>query len=76
MAVKLRDLTAEEKKAIAALQKVAKSWPKTLWLFSGSGTLHVMLKDAQGKRQVGQFGSMEDKASVATIPIENDGGDW
>lgn len=76
MAVKLRDLTPAETKAIADLRRVAKSWPKTLWLFSGSGTLHVMLKDAKGNRQVGQFGSMEGEASVATIPIENDGGDW
>ena len=29
------DLNDEEKKAIRALKRVAKKWPKSLWLFLG-----------------------------------------
>ena len=36
------DLTAEEQRAIAALKKLAKSWPRTLQLFSWSGSLRVL----------------------------------
>lgn len=31
-------LSVEEKKAIAALKRLEKIWPKTLWLYSASGT--------------------------------------
>ena len=36
------ELTVEEQKAIASLQRLAKKWPKSLQLFSWSGSLKVM----------------------------------
>ncbi len=37
-----RKLTPDEAKAIAALRRLAKTWPQTLSLFSWSGSLIVM----------------------------------
>jgi len=36
------DLTKEEKNAIAALKRLAKRWPNTLWLFADGGSVNVM----------------------------------
>jgi len=60
-------LTTQEKRAISELEKLAKRWPKTLVVFSWSGTLHVL---KPGKRRtMGQ-------AIVASFSgIPNDGGD-
>jgi hypothetical protein len=69
-------LTAEEKKAIAALKRVAAKWPQSLWLFSASGNLCVMRYGPDGKRAMD--GSSVDQAykidQINNIP--NDGGDW
>jgi hypothetical protein len=66
-----------EAQAIAALKRVAKRWPDTLWLFSASGTLTVMRKPAGGCHAMDQEGSMDHDYIVDTIPgIDNDGGDW
>ena len=43
-------LTKDEKKAIAALKRIAKKWPETLWLFADANTLYVMRKGPQGER--------------------------
>lgn len=60
-------LTKAEARAISALQRLARSWPSTLTLFSWSGSLHV-LKPAPGRTMA--------SASVARITgITNDGGD-
>jgi hypothetical protein len=69
-------MTPEEKKAIAALKRVAKQWPKTLWLFSANGTLNVMHKDAKGHHAKLPNDGMDPDYIVDTIRIENDGGDW
>jgi hypothetical protein len=74
------ELTKEEQKAIAALKRVARKWPETLWLFSGSGTLYVMRKNedsqyAHGGGNISHEGVDPDYV-VDTIAIENDGGDW
>jgi hypothetical protein len=37
-----REYTPEEARAVRALQRLAKTWPRTLTLFSNSGTLWVM----------------------------------
>ena len=72
----MEELSKEEKKAIDALKRVAKKWPKSLWLFSGSGSLCV-LKKADGKnRAINATGGVCQEHVVATINIENDGGDW
>lgn len=74
--MEVQELTAEEKKAIAALQRVAKTWPKSLWLFSASGSLNVMKKDASGEMAETAHGGIDQAFSVAKIDIQNDGGDW
>ncbi len=73
------ELTEKEKKAIEALERVAKIWPASLWLFSASGTLCVMRKGENGKRAVDMAGGCEsvDRDYIVTdISIDNDGGDW
>lgn len=72
----VQDLTADEKKAIAALQRIAKTWPKSLWLFSASGSLNVMKKNDAGEVVESSHGGIDQEFSVAKIKIENDGGDW
>jgi hypothetical protein len=67
--------TQEEEKAIAALKALAKKWPKTLWLFSASGTLSVM-KKKNGEHVLTPGGGMDPDFLVDTVDIENDGGDW
>lgn len=43
------ELTLEEKSAIKALESLAKRWPKTLWLYSYLGELHVMKATPDGQ---------------------------
>lgn len=64
-------LSDDERKAIAALQRLARKWPRSLKLFSWSGSLVVIPVDAP-------LGEMDDPGSavldsIAGIP--NDGGD-
>ena len=65
----MADLTDEERKAIAALERLAKRWPQSLKLFSWSGTLCVIRADT----------SLLDNPEAAVITtidgIPNDGGD-
>lgn len=70
------DITKEEKLAIAALKRVAKKWPKSLWLFSASGTLWVMKKNADGQTVMLSTLGVDPDYAVDPIDIENDGGDW
>ena len=76
------NLKEEEKSAISRLTRLSKVWPDSLWLFSASGSLCVMKKD-ENNNQVrnpllnnGQGGGVDNNYTVATIDIENDGGDW
>lgn len=69
-------LTPEESRAIKTLQKLARKWPKSLWLFSGAGTLHVMRAGADGLPVMDRHGGTDPDYSLATIEISNDGGDW
>ncbi len=75
------ELTHEEKRAIAALKRVAKMWPKSLWLFSASGTLCVMRIDEYGHHAhttdtAGREGGINRDYFIDSINIDNDGGDW
>ncbi len=67
-------LTEQEKKIIKRLKNIAKVWPDTLWLFSGSGTLCVMRK--KDEKVVMDGFSVDYRYIVDYIDIENDGGDW
>lgn len=69
------EMTSAERKAVEALHKIAKQWPKSLWLFSASGSLCVTQKRG-GKRMETLGGGYDEDYEVATISIENDGGDW
>jgi hypothetical protein len=68
-------LTKEEETAIAELKRLAKRWPKSLWLFSASGTLNVMQKVDQ-ERMYTYGTKVNPDYIVTTIKIDNDGGDW
>lgn len=71
--------TDDERRAIATLQRLARRWPKSLWLFSASGQLNVMRLRQDGQRALGGDNA-PDAADpdyvLATIDIPNDGGDW
>lgn len=58
-------LTKKEQQAIDELRALAKRWPKTLKLFSWSGSLCVFKTDSDGCEA--------DVAAISGIP--NDGGD-
>jgi len=78
----VRSLSVEEQRAIAALKRLAKRWPQTLWLASMSGTLSVMVLGPTGEREYhpvtpeGCGGGLNVAYRIDTIDIPNDGGDW
>lgn len=62
-------ITQAERKAIEQLQKLARTWPKTLSLFSNSGTLEV-------HKNAGTDEPYTDDSFIQDIyGITNDGGD-
>jgi len=69
-------LTPEEKKAIEALKRVAKIWPKSLWIFAGNGGLYVMRNGEDGKRAVTGNGNVDPDYWIDNVNINADGGDW
>jgi hypothetical protein len=69
-------LTKEERAVIIALKRIAKRWPKTLWLFSASGELHVMRNDENGDRVFLPTDGVDQEYVVDIIDISNDGGGW
>jgi len=77
------NLTKDEEKAVKALKRLATKWPKSLWLFSASGTLTVMKKNNDGEKAIvpgragrNGEGAFDPDYIVDSIKIENDGGDW
>lgn len=77
------EATPEEAKFIRAFERLAKKMPDSLWLYSASGSLHVMQKGpsgghahVEGKRVEEEGEGLDSDYSLATIAIENDGGDW
>jgi len=69
------ELTKEEGEVIKSLKRVAKKWPKSLWLYSASGSLFVM-KKRDGEVVMTDCGGVDPDYIVEQIDIENDGGDW
>lgn len=67
--------TQKERSAIGQLEAIAKTWPDSLWLFSASGRLCVMQK-RDGERVMTSLDGADPDYCLATIDIENDGGDW
>lgn len=70
------ELTQEERRAISALKRLAKKWPRTLWLFSASGTLNVMRTGEDGGHVILATEGIDPDYSITTIDIPNSGGDW
>lgn len=71
------ELTADEKRAIAALKRAAKIWPKSLWVFAGDGVSITILKCGEdGERVFATTGGIDASRVVDRVYIPNDGGDW
>lgn len=71
------ELTAEEHAAIVTLQHLARRWPKSLTLFSWSGSLAV-LHTADRERLTDEHVSQVGKCDLILAFIDgipNDGGD-
>ncbi len=72
-----RALTDEERKAIAALKRLAARWPDSLTLFSWSGSLVVFKTDEW--QDFGALGPTDGNAGDYIVDsihgIPNDGGD-
>ena len=79
-------LTKHEESCVRALKRLAKKWDSEknrLWLFSASGTLHVMMEEdetnpvAELIENAGYAdGGVNPQNRVCCIDIPNDGGDW
>lgn len=69
-------LSAAEKKAIADMKALARRWPKSLWLFSANGTLHVMRSGPRGEHIHTDDDGVDPDYAITSVEIPNDGGDW
>lgn len=71
----LDELTGPERNAIAALQRLAKRWPRSLKLVSMDGALAVI---RNGDPRYGASGGVErQECIIAHVDgIPNDGGAW
>lgn len=70
------ETTPAERRAIRSLERLAKTWPKSLMLFSWSGSLCVIKKNEDGSTPMDDSGWMDQDRIVADIcGIDNDGGD-
>jgi hypothetical protein len=65
-----------EEQAIAALKRVAKRWPKTLWVFAGNGDLAILRAGPDGEHVHNESGSVDQAYIVDSVDIPNDGGGW
>jgi len=71
------ELTDDEIKGIKALKRLAKKFPKTLWLFAGNGGLHVIKPGEDGKIVLTKSGGVDGDYHVdSVIDIYADGGDY
>lgn len=77
------ECTPEEDKLIDSLKRLAKKWEKDgkrLWLYSASGSLHVMMHGDTKDNPTPEFtdlgGSNIDNSITTIYGILNDGGDW
>lgn len=69
--------TYTEEQAIRALKRIAKRWPKSLWLYAGDGEFIAVMRNLpDGSRAVTPHGGVDPEAIVDKVQIPNDGGDW
>jgi hypothetical protein len=69
------EITEEEARAIASLQRLAKKWPRSLTLFSWSGSLAVYHTADTDRLVVNHDGNAEDLVLTWIEGIPNGGGD-
>jgi len=70
-------VTPEERRAINALKRLAKTWPKTLWIFAApTSRLNVMRCGANGEHVETPPGDVDPAYVVDCIEIDSDGGGW
>lgn len=67
----IRELTDEEQRAVASLERLAKRWPQSLKLFSWSGTLVVVCNN----EPFAEADDPNDQILAQIDGIPNDGGD-
>lgn len=65
-----------EKRAIRALQRLARIWPEDLWIYAEGGSLHVMRLTAEGERGITGSGGVDPEYIVESVVIPSDGGGW
>jgi hypothetical protein len=70
------ELTKEEHNVIRSLKRLEKKWPKSLWIFADGNSLKIMKCGENGEHVICREGGMNPAYIVATININNDGGDW
>lgn len=70
------ELNDDERRAIAALTRLAKKWPKNLWILTNGFALYVMRCNEKGERAESPTKGYDPNYVVAAISIPCDGGDW
>ena len=68
--------TVEERRAIRSLQRLARRWPHSLWIWCADGRLYVMRKGADGGHAMLRTDGVDPAYVLGTVAIEADGGDW
>lgn len=69
------ETTTEEESAITSLSRLAKKWPKSLWIFANGQGLYVLKCNSDGSRMM-DGDSIDSNAVVGCVNIPSDGGDW
>ena len=67
--------TAKEVRAVAELRKLAKNWPKSLWIFAPGDYLYV-LRTVNGERVYNADGGVDQSHIVDYVAVPSDGGEW
>ena len=72
----ITEFTKEEMKAIKSLQRLEKSWPKSLWLFTNGQRVYILKCGTKGERVYASGGGVDPEYVVATAELPSEGGDW
>ena len=70
----MSDLTPEERKAIRAIKRIAKTWPDTLWLFADGGAILFLRTGPGGRHVVDEHGCVDRSYEVGSVSIPAEGG--
>lgn len=73
----MKELNADQKRAIAALKRVGKKWPKGIWLMCNGNSMAVVMTGPNGEHIMGSDGCVDQEYTVDHIEgIDHDGGDY